>query len=330
MRPILHLVRLLAVAGALGLTPASAAFNLMNWGDLSFGVEPDITTAAYTQDPTSLIFKGSYGLGDTLGGVFLAGEQDWSLYSTFRLRMTLLSGPNPSLPFGLEFYSPGSKEGEFDLIAKFLGTTFELVAQQPALLELTLTEVGPGTFSAVAGMQFTWDSPGDIHVGVSEVVGYDQEGAEGFFTASAPGGFRFMVGADGQTPEALLPANESAWSYTSDRHAKTDIATIDPQEVLYQLADLPVTAWQYKHDPTREYIGPMAQDFHAAFGLGHDDKHISTLDTDGVTLAAIQGLVAKLRERQDRSAAQAQRLAELEAELRTLSEQVHNSLPPSE
>jgi hypothetical protein len=38
----------------------------------------------------------------------------------------------------------------------------------------------------------------------------------------------------------------------------------------------------------------MAQDFYAAFGLGEDDKHITTSDEGGVALAAIQGLNAKL------------------------------------
>ena len=42
------------------------------------------------------------------------------------------------------------------------------------------------------------------------------------------------------------------------------------------------------------HMGPMAQDFHAAFGLGTDDKHIATVDADGVALAAIQGLNQKL------------------------------------
>jgi len=37
-------------------------------------------------------------------------------------------------------------------------------------------------------------------------------------------------------------------------------------------------------------MGPMAQDFHAAFGLGRDNKHIATLDTSGVALAGIQAL----------------------------------------
>jgi hypothetical protein len=40
----------------------------------------------------------------------------------------------------------------------------------------------------------------------------------------------------------------------------------------------------------------MAQDFHAAFQVGDDDKHIATVDADGVALAAIQGLQASTGE----------------------------------
>ena len=37
-------------------------------------------------------------------------------------------------------------------------------------------------------------------------------------------------------------------------------------------------------------IGPVAQDFYAAFGVGHGERHIATVDADGVALAAIQAL----------------------------------------
>ncbi len=40
----------------------------------------------------------------------------------------------------------------------------------------------------------------------------------------------------------------------------------------------------------------MAPDFRAAFGLGVSDKLIDTVDTDGVALAAIQGLNAEMEE----------------------------------
>jgi hypothetical protein len=37
----------------------------------------------------------------------------------------------------------------------------------------------------------------------------------------------------------------------------------------------------------------MAQDFYAAFGVGEDDKHITSIDEDGVALAAIKALHAE-------------------------------------
>ncbi|MCS6771036.1 MAG: hypothetical protein NZ740_03300, partial [Kiritimatiellae bacterium] len=67
-------------------------------------------------------------------------------------------------------------------------------------------------------------------------------------------------------------------------------------KVLEGVKTLPLSSWEYKADPNdRRYIGPMAQDFQAAFGLG-DDKTINTLDADGVLFAAVQAL-AKENER---------------------------------
>jgi hypothetical protein len=68
---------------------------------------------------------------------------------------------------------------------------------------------------------------------------------------------------------------------------------VDPQEVLVKVAALPITEWSYKQNASSRHIGPMAQDFRAAFQLGADDKHIAMVDASGVALAAIKGLNAK-------------------------------------
>jgi hypothetical protein len=111
---------------------------------------------------------------------------------------------------------------------------------------------------------------------------------------------------------------------------KTDISPVDHRDTLRKLAGMPITAWHYKHDPDRRYIGPMAQDFRAAFGLGYDEEHISTLDTDGVTLSAIKGLIEELREQKQRSAAQAKRIQELQEEVEKLRRHFSNLPPPGE
>jgi hypothetical protein len=83
---------------------------------------------------------------------------------------------------------------------------------------------------------------------------------------------------------------------TSDRNAKENFTPLNAQTLLSQLAALPITLWNYKDDSCQtRHIGPVAQDFHAAFGLnGADEKHISTVDEGGVALAAIQGLNQKV------------------------------------
>ena len=143
----------------------------------------------------------------------------------------------------------------------------------------------------------------------------------GSFTARAPGGVRFLAGL-GDTAGVTLTNGATSWGSLSDRNTKTKASPVHHREVLGKLAQMPVTSWEYKHDPGRRYIGPMAQDFHAAFGLGADDKRLSTLDLDGVAFSALQGLIAELRDRRERSAVQAARLQALENELQDLRERL--------
>jgi hypothetical protein len=89
-------------------------------------------------------------------------------------------------------------------------------------------------------------------------------------------------------------ARAQQFAAVSDRAAKMDFVSIDVGAVLDKVLSLPLSEWSYRSAPTQRHIGPVAQDFHAAFGLGGDDKSISTVDADGVALAAIQGLNAKL------------------------------------
>ncbi|MBK7828084.1 MAG: tail fiber domain-containing protein [Nannocystis sp.] len=81
----------------------------------------------------------------------------------------------------------------------------------------------------------------------------------------------------------------------SDRNLKTEFAAIDPADVLRRVVALPLSTWRYRKDePGVRHLGPMAQDFHAAFGLWNSDTMIFPLDASGVSMAAIQGLHARL------------------------------------
>jgi hypothetical protein len=90
------------------------------------------------------------------------------------------------------------------------------------------------------------------------------------------------------------PVDASAFNTTSDRNLKEKFAPVNSLEILHRVAGLPISNWNFKTDEATRHIGPMAQDFYAAFNVGMDDKHIATVDEDGVALAAIQGLNEKL------------------------------------
>ena len=64
---------------------------------------------------------------------------------------------------------------------------------------------------------------------------------------------------------------------TSDRNMKEAFSFVSAREVLDKVVEMPVTTWRFKgENDSIRHIGPMAQDFAAAFGYGVDDTHITT------------------------------------------------------
>jgi type VI secretion system secreted protein VgrG len=131
------------------------------------------------------------------------------------------------------------------------------------------------------------------------------------------------VGIANSNPASLLVVQNArcdgtAWINSSDRNLKQDFAPVNPQAVLARVAALPVQTWSYKAQPDQKHLGPVAQDFHAAFGLGADDVSIATVDESGVALAAIQGLNQKLNEKD----AEIQDLKQSVAELKAMVEKL--------
>jgi hypothetical protein len=110
------------------------------------------------------------------------------------------------------------------------------------------------------------------------------------------------------------------WTNASDRNRKHRIAPVSGEDVLARLRDLPVTTWSYRVDDDRvRHMGPMAQDFYAAFKLGSDSISIGTVDAAGVALAAAKALeerTSTLASRDSLLMARLDALAEENARLR--------------
>jgi len=122
------------------------------------------------------------------------------------------------------------------------------------------------------------------------------------------------------TAGVSLAPGATSWATLSDRNAKKDFAPVDTGAVLAKLAKVPVEQWRYKWEVDNDTpnLGPMAQDFIHAFYPGRNDKSITTLEFDGVELAAIQGLNQKLNEKDARLNTQATEIQDLKQRLEAL------------
>ena len=170
---------------------------------------------------------------------------------------------------------------------------------------------------STAPRQFIVRAAGGIHFGTNNTVSL----SSGRFISTSTGAYLSTGGT---------------WTNASSRAWKTPFQAIDTGAILDAVRALPMTTWQYIASPGEgRHLGPMAEDFHAAFNVG-DATSISTTDASGVALAAIQGLAARSAEGFEalqarlaaENAALAGEIAELEAMLDGL-EGVAVSLLPS-
>jgi hypothetical protein len=120
-----------------------------------------------------------------------------------------------------------------------------------------------------------------------------------------------------------VAAGGGSWSSISDRNRKNNFLTIEGEDLLDRLRLVPVTSWNYlTQDESIRHMGPMAQDFYAAFGLGESDLLINTVDIDGVNMAAAQALLTRTDELREEVAS----LREENAELRARLERIERAL----
>jgi hypothetical protein len=153
------------------------------------------------------------------------------------------------------------------------------------------TAAGFGSFAAGTGAKafaagsFVWSDNAASQETVASLT-------PGQFLARATGGFALYTNAN-MTSGVFLHPGSGAWSNVSDRAMKTGILDVDDASILAKVAALPVSEWSYTSERGVRHIGPMAQDFYAAFRVGEDDRHITTIDEDGVALAAVKALHAE-------------------------------------
>lgn len=158
---------------------------------------------------------------------------------------------------------------------------------------INTSDIGTGneltiqSLSSSADIRLVTASGKDVRMTVS-----DTSGGLVYFTNPTPGSERIRVfGSSGGS--ASLSAG-GTWTNASSRSYKENFTAVNGSDVLSRLVALPIMTWDYIGSAEGLHMGPVAEDFKESFGLAGDGKSISTVDADGIALAAIQGLNAKL------------------------------------
>jgi hypothetical protein len=138
------------------------------------------------------------------------------------------------------------------------------------------------------------------------------------FAARATGGFRFRTNLGGTTG-CNLPAGSGVFNCTSSRATKENFLEVRGEDVLASLRKIPVSSWNYISEGRQvRHLGPMAEDFYTAFGLGTGNTSIGVQDLAGVSLAAVKALEERTAELQQKTA----EVEQLRARLSTLEQRL--------
>ncbi|MEI7732820.1 MAG: tail fiber domain-containing protein [Verrucomicrobiota bacterium] len=227
-----------------------------------------------------------------------------------------VAGGVTNLATGLEATVAGGEyNGATGTISSVGGGYDNLASGYAATVPGGYANVASGAYSFAAGAgaaatnfgAFVWADAASTNVVYSTVNNQ--------FTARCAGGVRFFTSPN-STTGMQLAAGGGGWLAVSDRNLKENFKPVDTRAVLAKLVATPVTEWNLiTQDPAIRHIGPMAQDFKAAFRIGEDERHINSTDADGVAFAAIQGLHELVKEKDARIAELEKRLSRLEARM---------------
>lgn len=141
--------------------------------------------------------------------------------------------------------------------------------QTYALLNAIMSFTQPNKQLAVAGL------------GEQSDLAQKRQAANEAFWASV---IQSVAGAGGGASGGMM------MSSSRFKEAFEDVPT---EEILAKVRALPLYKWRYKGDSVK-HLGPMAEDFLEAFGLGGNKDAIYVVDAIGTLLAATQALSRKV------------------------------------
>jgi len=174
-----------------------------------------------------------------------------------------------------------------------------------------------GHLSVIPGGQFdTISVNADIAMAFGNRVFLDNSFRVAFFRGSFPGRFGvnrddhdgginypIHIGTSSMNGNGAYLTNGGTWTNGSSRSFKENLQVIESQALFTKIASLEIPEWDYL-DTNEHHIGPMAEDFVEAFGVGairesdgqREDQYLAASDVAGVALAGVQALLERIEQ----------------------------------
>jgi len=308
-------------------TPATPAFNdtlTQNLYTNGYLLSGDGTTGIQLNDNGQIVAKGAFGSGSDLTesgagtkmiwypklAAFRAGATfgtEWDItnvgsYSVAMGNGTIASG-NTAISLGTYTLASGNYSTAIGYNARATGNNSTAIGVAAASgygsTALGFGTTASGYISTALGAYVSTSTNdgsfiiGDISPNTTGIV--LNTSALNQMMMRFAGGYMLYSNA-ATTTGVSLAAGGGSWASISDRRKKENFTMLDKEDMLTKVCAMPVTRWNYKSQPTtQKHVGPMAQDFYAAFGLDGVgcDTTINTVDIDGVNMIAIQALAEK-------------------------------------
>lgn len=113
------------------------------------------------------------------------------------------------------------------------------------------------------------------------------------------------------------------WTNGSSRSFKDNFAAYHRDDLFRKISSMPLEFWEYRNSDER-HIGPMAEDFSAAFDVGiiretdgqRENRYLAASDVAGVALAGVKELIQLVNELKEENQELKSRIEELETKVK--------------
>ncbi len=307
------------------------------WDEANVGrrsVALGIGTTASGESSTAF---GELTIASGLASTALGQRTEASAYASTALGASTVANATYSVAMGLSTQAEGSASVAMGQGSRSVGTASLAAGSSSTAIgnsSVALGEAALASGARAVALGFQTRAAGDQTTAMGSFVSTDgyrgsflygdaesggsylSAGANNEFAVRASGGVRLRTSPSLGTG-CNLPAGSGTWVCTSSRLAKERFENLNGDDVLAKIARMPIQSWSYRTEPGGvRHVGPTAQDFRAAFGLGNSDDAISLVDIDGINMLGVQALVQRTQALQRQNDELRARLDRLEAVLR--------------